>query len=174
MTKIKYFPIRLNKKPKKKIVFLLRKQRKWHFLSTFICDLRFMCYQYNERWKNSLGPTYAKLHQYKTVLHRTCCQCKNKEHNRNTETWRAIISWESCRLQSVYHRGKDYNQTWLLLFWQDLSFLFWQGKIVSLHWSRYSFQRLIHCTYTACAPWNCEHYINDASKDGMFVSWNIM
>lgn len=94
--------------------------------------------------------------------------------DRNTETWRAIISWESCRLQSVYHRGKDYNQTWLLLFWQDLSFLFWQGKIVSLHWSRYSFQRLIHCTHTACAPWNCEHYINDARKDGMFVSWNIM
>lgn len=84
----------------------------------------------------------------------------------------------------MYHRSKDYNHNWLLLLWQYLSFLFWQGNIVcitliriqfpkadSLH--MYSLHPMKRCNtsnkrYYAC-KWTClKHYV-DKTTTGLLI-----
>lgn len=100
LTKIKHFPAGWNERWRKKEGMCLKKQRKRHFLSTWICDLTFIHVTYWIKVEETVWETLGKaISTQKLSFIGPVANVKIKDTwDWSTETWRAVISQESCRL----------------------------------------------------------------------------
>lgn len=78
----------------------LKKQRKWHFLSTWICDLTFIHFTFLIKVEEAVWETLGKgISTQKLSFIGPVANVKIKDtKDWSSETGRVVISQESCRL----------------------------------------------------------------------------